>query len=269
MLSCRVAPRCRPREGGDPYVDGPSVARAFAGVRSDRLRLYVRPVFAVAEDRWPRWGPRREVQTYWRCRAPMGPTECLASWDRSITPSTAASFPAFAAGDAHAPLKLVKGFVRQAGLVMSMAFVSLFDHGPFLRPDRDRSGAPRTAAVKAGRRVPGAAGCGASRPRLDGGEHGARLAGLGRSALEANVAMRDVSGACAAIALAADHQLPGNARRLVGECHGRQLGRFALEERDPPERRVSAAAPHLLDDSRGAQHQHAPQRLVAGPRDHA
>src|SRR5205823_5783920 len=41
-------------------------------------------------------------------------------------------------------------FMGQVGLVMSMAFVSLFDRGPFLRPDRNRCGAPRTAAVKAG-----------------------------------------------------------------------------------------------------------------------
>src|SRR5439155_11720098 len=104
-----------PRRRG-PICGRPLGCKSFCKcARSDRLRSYVRPVVAVADDRWPRWGPRREVQTYWRCRAPMGPTECLASWDRSITPSTAASFPAFAAGDAHAPLKLVKGFVGQVG----------------------------------------------------------------------------------------------------------------------------------------------------------
>src|SRR5215470_9625981 len=112
---------------------------------------------------------------------PLGPTECLASWDRSITPSALASFPAFAAGDAHAPLKLVKGVMGQAGSDMPLVFVSLFDCGPFLRPDRDRADAPRTASVKAGRRALGAASCSAYRLRLDGGEHGARLAGLGRS----------------------------------------------------------------------------------------
>ena len=37
--------------------------------------------------------------------------------------------------------------------------------------------APRTAAVKAGRRCAGAAGSAFARPRLDGGEHGARLEG--------------------------------------------------------------------------------------------
>src|SRR5262249_46135363 len=142
--------------------------------------------------------------------APLGPTECLASWDRSITPSapSRASFPAFAAGDAHAPLKLVKGFMGQVGLVMSMGFVSLFDCGPFLRPDRDRGGAPRTAAVKAGRRAPGATCCGASRPRLDSGKHGASLAGLGRSALAASVVMSSTGGGRAAVAFATDHQLP-------------------------------------------------------------
>src|SRR5882762_2436808 len=159
---------------------------------------------------------------------PLGPTECLASWDRSITPSAPASFPAFAAG--NAPLKLVKGFMGQVGLVMSLAFVSLFDRGPFLRPDRGRGDAPRTAAVKAGRRGLRAARCSAYRPRLDGGEHGARLAGLGRSTVGTRVAMRDGSGACAAVALAADHQLPGDARCLIGQRLRRQLGRFSLEE---------------------------------------
>jgi hypothetical protein len=48
---------------------------------------------------------------------------------------------------------------------------------PFLRPDRDAAGAPRTAAVKAGRRCAGAACSALARPRLDGGEHGARLEG--------------------------------------------------------------------------------------------
>src|SRR6266704_4960102 len=55
--------------------------------------------------------------------------------------------------------------------------VSLFDRGPFLRPDRDPGGAPRAAAVKAGRRGVGAASSTVARPRLDGGEHGARLQG--------------------------------------------------------------------------------------------
>src|SRR5919198_2119343 len=119
--------------------------------------------------------------------APLGPTECLASWDRSITPSapSRASFPTVVAGDVHSPLKLVLGCMHQVGLdgmsmtFVSLAFVSLFDHGPFLRPDRDRGGAPRTATVKAGRRGPGAASWRASKPRLYGGEHGASLAGLG------------------------------------------------------------------------------------------
>src|ERR1043166_4343897 len=97
---------------------------------------------------------------------PLGPTECLVSWDRSITPSapSQASFPAFATGDAHPLLKLVKGFMGQVGLVMFMAFVSLFDCGPFLRPDRDRAGARCPAALNAGRRPPRAAYFGASRP---------------------------------------------------------------------------------------------------------
>jgi hypothetical protein len=47
----------------------------------------------------------------------------------------------------------------------------------FLRPDLDPAGAPRATAVKAGRRCEGAASSGVARPRLDGGEHGARLDG--------------------------------------------------------------------------------------------
>src|SRR2546428_3598345 len=46
-----------------------------------------------------------------------GVSRVLGSIDHTIY--IPASFPAFAAGDAHAPLKLVKGFVHQAGLVMS------------------------------------------------------------------------------------------------------------------------------------------------------
>src|SRR5215813_2557426 len=92
-----VVLRCRPRAGGDPYVDGSSFARAFAGA-CDRIACdHMSGLLLRSQMTWPRWGPRREVQTYWRCRAPMGPTECLASWDRSITPSTPASFPTFAA----------------------------------------------------------------------------------------------------------------------------------------------------------------------------
>src|SRR5882724_508648 len=111
---------------------------------------------------------------------PLGPTECLASWDRSITPSapSRASFPTFVAGDVHSPLKLVLRCMRQVGLdrmcmtFVSLAFVSLFDRGAFLRPDHDCGGAPRTATVKAGRRAFRAMHRSASRPRLDGGEHG-------------------------------------------------------------------------------------------------
>jgi hypothetical protein len=47
--------------------------------------------------------------------------------------------------------------------------------GPFLRPDLDPAGAPRAAAVKAGRRCAWAASSILARPRLDCGEHGARL----------------------------------------------------------------------------------------------
>src|ERR1700676_4160688 len=42
---------------------------------------------------------------------------------------------------------------------------------------------PRAAAVKDGRRCGRAAGSGAARPRLDGGEHGVTLAGVGTAAI--------------------------------------------------------------------------------------
>src|SRR5713101_1363514 len=51
----------------------------------------------------------------------------------------------------------------------------------FLRPDRGSLGAPRAAAVKAGRRVVGAASSAIARPCLDGGEHSAKLERSGRS----------------------------------------------------------------------------------------
>src|ERR1700704_3485947 len=47
----------------------------------------------------------------------------------------------------------------------------------FLHPDRGCFGAPRTAAVKAGRRSAVTASSGVARPRLDRGEHGARIEG--------------------------------------------------------------------------------------------
>src|SRR5712691_2827236 len=50
---------------------------------------------------------------------------------------------------------------------------------PFLRPDLDPAGAPRAAAVKAGRGCVGAASSACARPHLDGGEPGAKLAGRG------------------------------------------------------------------------------------------
>ena len=64
-----------------PYVDGPLLARCLAVHRSDRLRPYVRPVCALAHERWPRWFPRREFQTDGRPhRGPLGNAEFLSSW---------------------------------------------------------------------------------------------------------------------------------------------------------------------------------------------
>src|SRR5206468_7064477 len=71
------------------------------------------------------------------------------------------------------------------------------------------------------------------------------------------------------VALAAGHQLPGDAHGLVGERHRRQLGRLALEQRGEPRRGYDAASPDLLDIGGGAADQHRPQALVAGPGDAA
>ena len=38
------------------------------------------------------------------------------------------------------------------------------------------------------------------------------------------------------VVLAADHQLPGDAGHLVGQRHGGELGRFALQQLDQPRR---------------------------------
>src|ERR1700686_2123655 len=54
---------------------------------SDRLRPYVRPVVALAHERWPRWFPRREPQTLQRPLAATGPHGVSRVLDRSITPS--------------------------------------------------------------------------------------------------------------------------------------------------------------------------------------
>src|ERR1700680_2787713 len=40
-----------------------AVAQEAFLVRSDRLHPYVRPVDAVGLNRWPRWFPRRELQS--------------------------------------------------------------------------------------------------------------------------------------------------------------------------------------------------------------
>src|SRR5437763_4843514 len=77
------------------------------------------------------------------------------------------------------------------------------------------------------------------------------------------------------VVLSADHQLPGDAGHLVGQRHGGELGRFALEQLGKPRRGMALcslpgagfAAPHLLDHGGCANHQHAAQGLVAGAGD--
>src|SRR5262249_61204608 len=66
----------------------------------------------------------------------------------------------------------------QAAPGAAARFVSLFDLATrFFVPTRGLGSASCRAAVKAGRRDGGAARGVVSRPRLDGGEHGARLGG--------------------------------------------------------------------------------------------
>ena len=71
------------------------------------------------------------------------------------------------------------------------------------------------------------------------------------------------------VALAAGHELPGDAGGLVGERHGDELGRLALEQAGEPGRGPGAAAPDLLDVGGRARHQGGAQALVAGPGDAA
>src|SRR5690625_4458081 len=52
---------------GDPYVDGPLPARLRAAFLDRFACIHMSGLLgAVAHDRWPRWFPRRESQTYWR-----------------------------------------------------------------------------------------------------------------------------------------------------------------------------------------------------------
>src|SRR5262245_5567244 len=114
-----------------------------------------------------------------RATGSHGVSRVLGSIDHAIC-SVSSKLSGLRCGDAYPLLKTVMDCMRQVGLDgMSTGCVSLFGRVPCLRPYCDRGGAPRTAAVKAGRRALGATCCGTSRPRLDGGEHGASLAGLG------------------------------------------------------------------------------------------
>src|SRR6266851_2822271 len=71
----------------------------------------------------------------------------------------------------------------------------------------------------------------------------------------------------AVVGLAADHQLPGDPRRLVGERHGRKLRRLALDERHEPGRGVAPRLADLLDYRGGTAHQGAAQCLITSARD--
>ena len=59
------------------------------------------------------------------------------------------------------------------------------------------------------------------------------------------------SAMIAVVGLAADHQLPGDPRRLVGERHGGKLRRLAFDERYEPGRGVATRLADLLDHRGG------------------
>jgi len=77
--------------------------------------------------------------------------------------------------------------------------------------------------------------------------------------------MRDGSGACAAVALAADHQLPGDARCLYWPApQPPALGGFRLMEAPPARMRdVRGTRRTCWMTAVAPSNQHAPQRLVA------
>jgi hypothetical protein len=73
---------------GDAIRERPPPRKViWAVLRSDRLRPYVRPVFALAHERWPRWFPRCEFQTPKRPLAASGKHGVSRVLDRLITPS--------------------------------------------------------------------------------------------------------------------------------------------------------------------------------------
>src|SRR5258708_14623895 len=76
-------------------------------------------------------------------------------------------------------------------------------------------------------------------------------------------------GPGAVVALAADHELPGDARGLVGEGHGGELLGLALQELGQPGPGPGATPFDLLDVGCRARHQGGAQALVAGAGDAA
>src|SRR5258706_11796705 len=71
----------------------------------------------------------------------------------------------------------------------------------------------------------------------------------------------------AVVTFARRHQLPGDAGNLVGERHGREFWRLALQHGKQPRRRTATATPNLLDHCGRSRHQQPAQDLVAGASD--
>src|SRR5271157_3615637 len=162
-------------------------------------------------------------------------------WDRSITPSAPASR---------------RWATRGSWLSERPTFrtVSLFDRAPFPRPDH-------VVAGRAARRRGQALRSGAEQPR-----HAAPEACLTTASTARGSTARGAGGTSCClprwgcrhrvvrsapgriIALAADHQLPGDARRLVGEGDSGELGRFASQELEKPGRGLARIALGDLHD---------------------
>jgi hypothetical protein len=132
----------------------------------DRLRSYVRSVDAVAHDRCQdglRDASSKHERDLWSVR-PLDPSECLASWDRSITPS--AFLKQASALDVRVLRTSNSGYQKEIGIISGTSVVE--DQG-FVSPAAALSCA-EARVVKAGRRPPPQAaqrGLDGARPALN------------------------------------------------------------------------------------------------------
>ena len=121
-------------------------------------------------------------------------------------------------------------------VLRSFARHGSIDHAIFLPCKSLCSGIPRLRPIRAWLRR------GEPRSRLAAGHRHRRR--------EAALTAARPARCCpmvATIRLARHHHLPGDARRLVGQCHRRQLRRLARNHPGQPRRGLRAAAAYLLD----------------------